>query len=522
MRKFSYRIIGKILSYIRYYNNNDPFKNFNKICQKKGLKNKSNILVACVRVSPTSNLLEGLFSYFLNLKNYSVFSFFDGGLLDVCENSNIKKNRFISKSLSVFEQYRFSHSFKTEPLFIRNSFDKKIQSIVEKCKNKSISELFQYKYQNISVGVHAKDGLCRYLLKETISQDEKNLLLDFIVTSLKTLFSFEYYCKLYSPKLVIVSHSLYSTWGVIADYCIQNNINIVAWGRGYAKNGGFLFSHNDFLHKSFIHEEIPLNFKLNIIQKDKIKKYFISKSTNQKDDIISYYELSDNECSLNEIKKISASFKKIIGVFPNIPWDGTTFSANNYVPNMRSFAKKIVDISHSYKQILFIIRVHPAEKKRKDNKTNESFLDFVKNYDIRNNFKIIESDSSISSYNLFQLIDASIVYHTTLALEMAVQKIPVLQLGNGNTSNKNCCYEVDNDQKLFYYINEILMNKLKISSTMYEDVLRYAYYWIYLKHKDDDLFNLNGFKFHSYKITSDEDILNSKLLNFMLQYSNIK
>ena len=128
-----------------------------------------------------------------------------------------------------------------------------------------------------------------------------------------------------------------------------------------------------------------------------------------------------------------------IGIYPNIPWDGAMLRKSPAFPTMNSFAKAIIEWATQNPSIDLIIRCHPVEAKSAKEKSSEGFMDvmYMESASLPNNIKHIAPDCPISSYQLSQICNASLMYASTLSNEFAMAKHPVIQTGLIHISNKD-------------------------------------------------------------------------------------
>ncbi|PMH28903.1 hypothetical protein BCU71_19380 [Vibrio lentus] len=526
MKKLILGKIGFLLSLLRYRKKKDPFKDFQNFnpAQTTEVSDKT-FLVVPIRVSPTSNLFEGLIGYAMRLRGYKVYSLMDGGGLKFSDNSNVNSNAFISNSLSVFEQNRFYRVFGFTPLFFDEIVDKKeIKKIHTEIDSLSMKKLISFTYKGVNVGVHAKYGVMRYLKIETILSEHEELLREFLLTSIYTSIATNQAIKMCKPDRALISHGCYSTWGAALETLRVSNVETSVWGRGYIGNGNVLISHNESYLFEYIYEDNSL-WENNILtneQAEKVKNYYRQKRIrgNSVDGLSYYKEINhDNIEEFEFILRKNKEYKSSIGIFPNIPWDGTMFSASESFPNMRAFIRAFIGLAIENKNIHYIIRSHPAEEERKGNESRETFKDILFSIvkEIPDNITYIEPKSQVTSYQVSNIVDAALMFGSTLSLEFSVAALPVIQVGLTNTSNKGIVYEPKNIEELKITIDLVISNNYVYPSVMHERAIKYAYHWVYRKHIPETLVNLKELEFENYKINSVDELAlnNNPTLDFI-------
>lgn len=519
MKKLILGKIGFLFSFLRYRKKQDPFKSFQDFKPKKNTKVRDKtFLVVPIRVSPTSNLFEGLIGYAMKLRGYNVYCLMDGGDLKYSDNSNINSRSFISNCLSVFEQNRFYRVFGFTPLFFDELINKKqLRDLRRKIKLLPMKDLVGFTYNGVNVGIHAKYGVMRYLKVETILSEHQELLREFLVTSIYTTIATEQAIKISKPDRALISHGCYSTWGSALETLRKSNVETSVWGRGYIGNGNLLVSHNKSYLFEYIHEDNSLWEKLILSneQVEKVKNYYLKKRERGNSvDGLSYYKKinGDNDNELEFILKKNKEYESSIGIFPNIPWDGTMFSASESFPNMRAFIEAFIGLAKENNNIHYIIRSHPAEEERKGNESRETFKDILFSVikDLPENITLIKPKSQVTSYQVSNIVDAALMFGSTLSLELSVAALPVIQVGLTNTSNKGIVYEPKNIEELKENIFLVTSENYSYPNAMHEKAIKYAYHWVYRKHIPETLVNLRELEFESYKINSIDDLYLNK------------
>lgn len=509
-------ITGKALAIYRYRNKKDPFEIFSKMKSEDVMPdlNGKTALVLPIRVSPVSNLFEGLMGYTLRLRGYDVYSLLEGGNLKYSENNTIHKNRFLTNALSYFEQIRFYKIFGLKPLFFDNLIQiSELNKIKKECEKMEFSELLSFSYKKIPVGKHAKYALMRYLMVETLDKGYKPLLLEFLLTSIKTVLATEEAIKKTNPAFALLSHGCYATWGSALDVLTQKNIKTSVWGRGYVGNGSLVIGNGC----SYLYERVidPTDKwegrKLTVEQTEAISNYFKSKRAPKNTvDWVGYYnQIEQNDgVELENLKKKCARYKLNVGVYPNIPWDGTMYSSSDAFPTVRYFVKAFLEYMISNPDVHFVLRAHPAEIAGERNNAGESFSDILKdelNGDYEN-LSYLAPDSPLTSYAVSELTKVALIFGSTLSLEFVVAGHPVIQVGKTNTSNKGLVIEPKSKNELYSYLNSFKNGEMDDYAVDTIRALNYAHYWVYEKHIEDPFVNLEYLNFSSYKFASLQEM----------------
>lgn len=521
-----FNFISPLLIKLRYRNKKDPFFEFSKIIKDNIIKHEKSdngiILITPIRVSPVSNLFEGLIGKFFQLKGEEIKVLMCNQSVEYCENFTKFNNRNIACALCKKEQQRFSNFFKLDVIKANEcvSLDdiKEIKKIINE---RDFNRKEDFYFDEIDLYNAITSAVMRHTLKSEIYGN--------IYLLKKYAFTAFFYSRVISNlnknlkiKTLISSHGIYSTWGSIIDTCKKLNIYSIVWGRGYIGQGSLLFGKNSSYHEEFIYEKptYKSEYKLTVEEESEVLSYYRKKmDTNSKVDYINYYKNLQNnndeiDSKLNEIVK---SYRIVFGMYTNIPWDGEMLKTTENFPTTRIFVKSVIEWFNVNQDCLLIIRAHPAEVSREEGKGTETFEDLLlSEFEfLPKNVILIKPDSNVTSYMVSNIADANILFGSTLSLELAIQKKVVIQGGKNEVSFKNIVYDAHDKVTLYKYLEKVRSKELFVTDEMYNNALKYGYYWIKKRHIKDTSVVLNKLLFQEYTFDNTEEFLNDDMLNFV-------
>lgn len=513
MRKLT-NVIAPLLKEYRYRNKADAFSLFKELRKNEKIpeSNNENILLLPIRVAPVSNLFEGIYGYAMSLRGYSIHALFCQQGIDKCENMSNINDSALNCSLCNYEQKRFADTFNIKSHFYnKTDFD-----LVDKVRKFSLAvpleELFSLNYNGVLLGHHIKSATLRYLLTSDVDMlKHEKLIRDFTYSTILSFESTKQLLIALKPKFVLSSHGIYSTWGGALEACNLLKIPITVWARGYI-GGNILASHNESYAFERVHEPTGVweNIELSYNQKEKLKNYFLAKmNPNSSVDHVNYYNgMDESNKSLIEALDLDVSRIKF-GLFPNIPWDGTTFSASEAFPNMELFIKTTIDWFKNNPQYDLIIRAHPAELKNKNLETIKDVIDSLY-IDLPKNVYFLKADHFVTSYEVEKVCDTCLMYASTMSLEFAYFGNTVIQAGQSNTSNKGFVFEAKSVQDYEELLAKAAKKELYMTDEMKERVEKYAYHWIYKRHIPETTYKHKALTFIEYNIKSSMDLAPGK------------
>lgn len=293
----------------------------------------------------------------------------------------------------------------------------------------------------------------------------------------------------------IVSHGMYHLYGPFLDTAIHFNVAGAFWNRAYLRPDTVYFGLNRQIYEAAMLED-PKNWAhLHLTEEQ--KQHIVEK--------LKWHCPPMPPEFLEKTKK----YKKIFGMYTNIPWDGAVSNATPGFPTTKLYFEYTLEWFRKNPDCLLIIRTHPYEAKPYAKKA-EKMWDIVSQFDLPENVIFIHPTDPIKSYMVADIADASILYGGTLGLELAVAGKPVIQAGQFFWTGKGFLFECADKEDLHRYFDEVKAGKLKVTAEMYEKALVYAWHFIYERHMDMDYLKPDGFC--RYLPISDEELMKSKVL----------
>jgi hypothetical protein len=138
-----------------------------------------------------------------------------------------------------------------------------------------------------------------------------------------------------------------------------------------------------------------------------------------------------------EMKRLDSGFLKhlenfhqVVPVFTNVIFDTSQPHSNVLFPHMFAWLDMVLDIARQHPETLFVIRAHPDEG-RPGKASQESVGQWVEQTQATDqpNILFVDSQQSLSSYELIQRSKFVMLYNSTIGLEASILGAPVLCAG---------------------------------------------------------------------------------------------
>ncbi len=504
---------------------NNPYGEFVKL--RKGEvfpePTKGTILLGPIRMSVEAHLFEGLLGYLYRLKGYKVYALLCGKKLKSCETKPLdSKMAFLKCSTCLSKQEAFCETFGIEPLWMKDFISSEEDGLIE--ESVSAFKMNNMKHDNVDLSVSIESGIMRVLKTSRITKSEEKYIQQFGRSAAQTFTASKNIIKNIRPNSVIMSHGTYATWGALQQACEVTNTHVVVWGRGYVGKGNIYATHDKSYLYQHVFESVDNFRNLNLTQEqlDQIIGYFQNKRNPQKKvDYVNYYSSNksiNNELDIFEHLGISKD-QPLIGMFPNIPWDGQAFSYSELFPTIREFVKESIEWVKG-QDANMVIRAHPAERHVRSNGQIETFRDvlFELYPTLPDNVYFLDAGSNISSYLIEKEVCVALLYAGTIGLEFSVNKTPVIQAGKNFNSNKGFVFEPESKEHFKELLRKSINGELDYDEEMWQNCIKYAYHWIYRRHFPETAVNFkNSQEFISYNFNNANELLENPSLNRFIE-----
>jgi hypothetical protein len=473
----------------------------------------SKILINPFRGADT-NVEEGIMGTSLYLKGIKPTYFF-------CEKSFKNCDTFSVKSVSTpcNSCYRatklFKKTFLGNFITVKDIVDSRtINDVSELSKRLSINEILNFEINEINLGNIILSSIRRYFLSEAIPRNEEEIIRGYFFSALNIYYAAEHLSREY--EYLLTSHGVYVSWGIMAEVFYKNGKKVITWGRGYRQNT-WILAHKYTYHKALFEEasEYWSNLELTEQRRKKLSEYMFSKRTVGNKDYVSYNANKETKREYIISKLKLDTNKKIVALFTNVVWDASVVFTHDPFGGMYNWLLDTIDYFAKRKDLQLIIRVHPAEV-RPGSETVEKASDIIfKNFEhLPKNIKLIDSDhnTDISSYGLFDIMDAAIIYGSKIGVELAYYGIPVIVAGEAFCKNKGFTFDVSKKEDYYRYLDNL--ETLELSETQKSLAIKYAYYYNFIRLNDIDIFNYEGRNIKRLNLASWKEYNSSKFSQY--------
>jgi hypothetical protein len=228
-----------------------------------------------------------------------------------------------------------------------------------------------------------------------------------------------------NPHSVVLFNGQFFPEATARWICLQRSIPAITHEVGLQPLSAFFTSGEATAYPL----RVPDNFQLNEAQDKRLDDYLSQRFQGQFS--MAGIQFWPEMKGLGEdfLQRI-AGFKQVVPVFTNVIFDTSQPHSNVVFPHMFAWLDLVLEIAREHPETIFVLRAHPDET-RPGKASQESVSQWVEQRQASAlpNLVFINSDQSLSSYELIQRSRFVMVYNSTIGLEASILGIPVLCAG---------------------------------------------------------------------------------------------
>lgn len=344
-----------------------------------------------------------------------------------------------------------------------------------------------YKYKGVNVGFHSWTSADRYFLGYLPNKEE--LLRIYKIEMVNAMITVDVAEAAFNNKkydALIMQHGIYASWGSFIDYFRNKGIKCYMIDASGYHDSKIVF--DSYLKEDNYSKYLETRKQVELTQQEESElDEFLYKRMNfiaYNTDIV---QLEYQNKLPKEYFDSLKDYKKVIGLFTNLQWEGGLIGANICFEGIYNWVDYSIELAKKRKDIKLIIKPHPW-----DQHSYESVDDYIKKKypDLPKNITVLSPQLNLKAYELFEYIDYGIVCTGTLGLEMSLKGIPVITVGRGHYRGKGFTFDaLDKISYEKYYLNESLV----MTENMKKKVREYAYYYFIKTFIDFPIIDRFGF-----------------------------
>lgn len=522
--------IRHILNMLNFKRNKqfDGYKAYQQILTKSdnsSLGDKGNIIITPI-TGTMNHYVEGLFARKAILNGYDVYSFMCGGCLTHCERiQKMLSHKKTRCATCLAMQENFSRAFQVKPFGYSDMLNAEDVLSIDEYINSFFNNLHEHHvYLDVDVDKILYTGLQRYYLIADPSIKDDKVVRGFLRTILMTLLSMDRAVSKFNPQVVFTSHGTYSTWGSVVEYCKAHSVYVVTFGQNYNHNG-IEFTYNDSYLTGDLNDKENkwMKHELTDAERSRVINFFDERQgkTTEQNVAFDYNKGNRNSFSHAELCQMFdvSESQKIIGMLPNIPWDGAVTGGSVVFPKFRDWLKFTVDFFAEHQDAVLVIRSHPAEAMQGQNAGRETTATMLAELygKLPDNIIILPPNHKVNSYTLIENTEFCITYSTTMTLEATYMKKPVILCGCPPFKEKNIAFDITSKKEYVNLLEQGLSGNLFVDEARRERLYRYMHYFFFQRTMPQTLAEVYDTTLLKYKFSSEQELDEDPCFDYMFR-----
>jgi hypothetical protein len=281
------------------------------------------------------------------------------------------------------------------------------------------------------------------------------------------------------PDRVFMTSGLFFPESIVLHLARQRGIDVLTYEWGHLANS-LVFAWNgpagiDFDEGWERARDVPLS----LMEQDAIRRFLDQRVGGEgAGDIAVYWPRMARDADVIQAQLGLDPLRPIVTLFSNILWDTALFERDRAFAGFRQFLNDTLALFRRWPEAQLVIRVHPAEVRLPLNLTRNSIQDHLRNVmpSLPSNIVVVGPESPISSYVLGQMSAASVVYASTIGLELAAMGKPVVVAGAVHYAGRGFTLDVPT-REAYASILRTAMAQASLDPTSSALAMQYAHFF---------------------------------------------
>ena len=286
-----------------------------------------------------------------------------------------------------------------------------------------------------------------------------------------------YYLRRHKPDVVILPNGTILEFGVLYQVARFLDIPVVTYEFGEQQDRIWLAQNAEVMRqKTDDLWQARKNQKLTQDQHSQVHKLFASRQhASLWENFSRRWQGVPSEGGEQVRHTLGLDQRPIVLLATNVIGDSLTLGRQVFSDSMTEWLERTVQYFATHPEVQLVARIHPGELITK----GPSVADVVYKTlpSIPENIHLVPADAKVNTYDIVEIADIGLVYTTTVGMEMAMNGIPVIVVGNTHYRNKGFTLDPESWEDYFDLLTDILANpgQFRLSQEQVEQAWNYAY-----------------------------------------------
>lgn len=334
---------------------------------------------------------------------------------------------------------------------------------------------------------------------------------------------------IYSPSLVLLSDSVYDTFGALFYGALRKDVAVAisghfpdgrCFGRIYTRLDQFMAVDRNYVFSLTPNTWDKVVELYGEPEKLITEKYLANRFEGNDKIFDGKYHQNTTKLPPLSIRTrlgINEHYKKIVLIAAHLLWDDATASYQALYRDYEIWLAETLNIIRGAPEIFWILKAHPSELHLGTNRRVSDIFQDVYSGTPPKNVIFIDADSDINTYSLIDASDAVLTIRGTIGFEAACKGKLVINAGTGPYSGLGFNVEFDTQEEYEQYLLQLSAVNTELTELQTEMAKMATYGYLMYKHQPSELLSKQS-SVQDYVSFSEEELTNDATLKrFALQ-----
>lgn len=396
---------------------------------------------------------------------------------------------------------------------------------------RTIWELAAIRWKDLSVGRYALNAVANLTDTNEPSDSRANRasMRYHIINMIRYASACERILACTDPDIIVMNSPFYYRWGIPFDMSRSSGIHVYTYMLSTRRDSVF-FSRDERTLQKIDGATSLEQFWHSIQPKDSEVAVAIEAFASGQGAYTAEFGLTapSGQHSCTQRLSVPRDERYEILIPLNVPSDAACLQGSPFFSSLNDFIASTVDFARLHPDMDFTFKVHPAEKYYGERLAGHSTHDLLRKCgaDQLPNVRILSSKDDTSISELLAKCRVVCLYTSTVALEAAVQGIPVIQCGFSGVSELDFIYTPTTHAEFYRLLEQKARFGVDSAESLRIKTQARRYVYVYERHAQvrfefmelSDLLGRGRFKFGS----SAQDVLASPQLSYLIDRMELR
>jgi hypothetical protein len=350
-----------------------------------------------------------------------------------------------------FQAANIPHGFMSDYVDSETAID----AAKERVASLSLDEVLNFEKDGLPIGQWIKNSLIRYLRRELNDDDQARDAARMFLAGALVVYDVASRVLDEGWDLVFMLSGKFLHERVFYELARRRGIDVFLYERGYIADT-LVMGFNAFINEYDLGDDWPRLAEMDVSddQLRDVDTYLAVRRTGDRSAAVGklddfWPEIENDQAAIRE--KLSLPESKHINLLcSNIAWDTAAIGREIAFTGLFDWVGFCIDCAKDWDDSVLVIRVHPAEVRRKSQPTLDRLEDMVARAfpELPENVYIVTAESPLSTYALAEMADRVLVYTSTIGLEAARLGKEVVAAGRTHYARKGFTVDIDAKDQL--------------------------------------------------------------------------